>query len=109
MEKTNVYDSRLYQRGILPIGGEAPYIEARGEEICDLYSLILPMEYGKCYELHFPKTLSHLTVFSSEADPRALSVAEKIPARIIRQTENGGADLSGLLYIPQTKLEFLHL
>ncbi len=102
--KVEIYSDDLYVEGLVPQKDSsvtvASLAEASGEA-----SIVLPVKYGKTYEMHFPKELSSLFVVVMSFDPHKIQSGSQMPAKEIRW----GAqvpDLSGLLYTP-SKNEYL--
>ncbi len=104
--KRDIYSDALYEEGILPCKDTETFVIRDGAE--DERSIVLPMEYGKCYELRF-SACRRLRIAAADEDPRALSAGERMSASEIRFVEGTpkGADLGSLVYIPKKEREFL--
>jgi hypothetical protein len=111
LAKKEIYSDSLYAAGILAHTGETACIEAQDPEQAARRSIVFPVEYGKSYELHFnfSNAMKQLAILSTETDPRALAIGEKVEATLLRSTSGKPteADLGGFLYTPRKEKEFL--
>ena len=107
--KKDIYSDSLYHTGITVGKGEQVYIEAKDPEKTAEHSIVLPVEYGKCYEFRFSSELKRLKLVAANTDPLALSVGETMEAVEIRYAYGAPKeeDLAGLLYIPQKSREYV--
>ena len=109
--KKEIYSDSLYAAGILARTGERAYIEAQNPEQTAVRSIVFAVEYGKSYELHFrfSNAMKQLAILATETDPRTLAFGETTEATLLRSTSGkpSETDLSGFLYTPRKKKEFL--
>jgi len=75
---TDIYDDSLYTYGLVPTKKNSEfYVEVMGEDH-PTRSIVVPCEWGKCYEIKCPAGLSGLRVAVVNTDPRKAAVGTKI-------------------------------
>lgn len=108
--RKNIYSDSLYKIGIVPTMLTGNYIESRSiENAGGVRSVIFPVEYGKCYELQFPKQTQRLVIMRADSDPRNLPVGKTMEVTNLKGVSGTptSADLKPFSYIPQKNGEFL--
>lgn len=102
--KTEIYSDDLYVAGLVPQKGNGVTVASLGAE-SDEKSIVLPVKYGKTYEMHFPEELSCILVVVMSFDPHKIPLGQDMPAKEIKWGREN-PDTSGLLYTP-SKNEYI--
>lgn len=107
--RTDIYKESLYAVGLVPVKETEMRIYSVDPAQADARAIVLPMEYGKSYEIRFPEGLARLAVVAAETDPRTLAIGEAMPAEEVRYVSGipQKEDLKGLLYTPVKEREYL--
>ena len=109
--KKDIYSEDLYENGIDIRRGAKTFVERCDPEKGEAKSIVIPVEYGKTYEMYFdfPRAMERLFVAVADSDPAALAAGESLSAKelCLMDRRPSESDLSPLVYIPQKEKEFL--
>jgi len=109
--KKDIYSEDLYENGIDIRRGAKTFVERCDPEKGEAKSIVIPVEYGKTYEMYFdfPRAMERLFVAVADSDPAALAAGESLSAKELCLIDRrpSESDLSPLVYIPQKEKEFL--
>lgn len=108
-EKKDISSDTLYKVGITPNSTPDTVIEVWSPEKTDKCSIVLPVEYGKAYEFHFPKGIKKLIVAKVDEDPTASDYGKRFAAEPIRWVSSrpSDEDLAPLMYVPRGEKEYV--
>ena len=67
--KKDIYTDALYKQGILPYADGGYAVKSIDPTATDERSIVLAMDYGKTYEIHFPDALDKLLIVTTSSNP----------------------------------------